>query len=578
MRNKIYICTVFMVFLVSCHSLDLNPLSQGSSENWFSNDTEIEMALNRLYNARWWNPSPDPDNWENNGWLSSFTDDYTNRNAVTAITGGTITGQTTVVCNWWIYYYNAIASSNLTISKLGGREDIAEDKLNRYIAAARFARAYQYSWLIFLWGDVPFYTAESLSIEEAFALGRTPKAEVLQQVYADFDFAAENLPVTYKGSELQYGTKGAALALKARIALYMGDYQTAKTAAKACMDLGVYQLYSNFGELFLASTKNSVETIFGRPRSTELSSYFIPKGIAQQPMPRNASGNDYVQPSWDLFNAFLCDDGLPIDESPRYNPQKPFEHRDPRCTATIVEFGTPFCGYIWEPHPDSLKTTNVVTGARVTNQDSRGVGQYASYNGLAWRKGIDDSWTEDFMPDPDIIVIRYADVLLIYAEAKIELNEIDGSVLDAMNMVRSRAYGVSYSKTASYPPITTTSQAQLRQTLRIERRMEFAFEGLGRYADILRWKLAEKVLNTTIYGMIDPPEQREKIVKPGLWFFPEVVPIDEDGVSDFSSMFNKGYIKILAQRSFDKSKHYLWPIPSSEILINNNLEPQNPGY
>jgi len=575
MKAKIKIIIVLMIglFTYSCHNLDLNPLSEGSSGNWYSNDNELRMSLNYLYTLRFWNPNPDPLNFNNCGWLDSFSDDWTNRDILSSITNGTLNGQTSFVISWWDYYYQCIAAANLILEKLDkSKETIPEANLNQYAAEARFVRAAQYSMLIFHWGNVPYFE-KTLSIEEAFALGRTDKEEILQNIYKDFDYAASILPASYKGTK--YATKGAALALKARIALYMGDYSVARDAAKACMDLGVYSLYPDFSTLFLSKTKNTAESVFSIPRSVELNVYTA-KNITQQPLSRNASGNDFVQPSWDLLNAFLCNDGLPIDESPLYNPHKPFENRDPRCTATIVEFGTEFCGFIYQPHPDSLKTTKVATGARVNNLDCRAVTQYASYNGLAWRKGIDSDWYDDFYTDPDQTVVRYADVLLMYAEAKIELNELDQSVLDAINKVRARAYKVDYSQTNLYPAVTMGNQANLKKALRIERRMEFAFEGL-RYNDILRWKLAEKVLNTTIYGMIDPPDQRIKIVNPGLWFFPETPPIDEDGVTDFSSMFNKGYLKILAIRTFDKSKNYLWPIPSKEILINSNMN-QNSGY
>ena len=574
MNNKILIFLLAGLLFSSCNKMDLNPLSAGSSSSWYSNDEELRMSLDYLYNYRFWNPNPDPLNFDNCGWLDSFSDDWTNRNMVSPPASGTINGQTGFIISWWGYYYQCIASANLLLTKIeDNKSNITEAKYNQYTAEARFVRAAQYSKLIFHWGDVPYYE-KSLNIDEAFALGRTSKSDILQKIYADFDYAASFLPTTY-GSATAYATKGAALALKARIALFMGDMPLARDAAKACMDLNVYQLYPDFSTLFLSKTKNSIESVFGLPRSIT-SGVFTPKNMTQQPLSRNTSGNDYVQPSWDLLNAFLCKDGLPIDESPLYNPQKPFLNRDPRCSATIVEFGTEFCGILYQPHPDSLLTTRLATGTRISNLDCRSVAPYASFNGLAWRKSIDSDWWDDQLTDPDIIVVRYADVMLMYAEAKIELNQIDQSVLDAINKVRARAYGVNYNSTTAYPSVTTTNQVALRKILRTERRMEFAFEGM-RYDDIIRWKLAEKVLNTKIYGMIDPSEQRIKIVKPGLWFFPEVVPVDDDGVSDFTSMYDKGFVKILGIRAFDKSKNYLWPIPTKEILINQNLT-QNPGY
>lgn len=123
--------------------------------------------------------------------------------------------------------------------------------------------------------------------------------------------------------------------------------------------------------------------------------------------------------------AYLCTDGLPIDESNLFNPQEPFKNRDPRCTATIVEFRTEHCGFIYDPNPKVMKVVNTTTGVEQANQDNRKVNQYASYNGLLWKKGIDISWTENGKEaENDYIIMRYADVLLMYAEAKLNLTRL----------------------------------------------------------------------------------------------------------------------------------------------------------
>ena len=176
----------------------------------------------------------------------------------------------------------------------------------------------------------------------------------------------------------------------------------------------------------------------------------------------------------------------------------------------------------------------------------------------------------------DKIIVRYADVLLMYAEAKIELNQIDQSVLDAINQVRARAYGVDYTNTSAYPAVTTTNQSELRTILRTERRMEFAKEGL-RYMDLVRWKIAGKALTRPNYGMLYPVDLlRERVVDKGLWFWPGVPEIDEDCIPDFSAMEEAGLIAPMAQRAWN-DRQYLWPIPTKEILINENLK-QNDGY
>lgn len=566
MKTKTYIIfTIISIITISCSSLDLNPVSQASSETWFLNEDEVQMSVNRLFNI---------DFWIDIQFLGSFpkdasTDNWTQRSGVTEINSATINGQTSYVCDIWKKAYQNIAASNLIINKLKDNTDLSKEKILRYEAIARFSRACMYSKLIFLYGNVPFYT-EPIQSDELYDLERTSTKDILPEIYNDFNFAISNLPTEYNSNEYKYVTKGAALAMKARIALYMGDYNTARDAALACMNLNLYKLYPDYQELFLPETKNTEETIFCIPRSVE-QDIIYPWWTLVWQTSRIYGGNNNGGPSWDLFCSYLCKDGLPIDESSLFDPHNPFKNRDPRLTATIVEFGSEHMGLIYQPHPDSLTVLNVKNGTRVRNRDSRGVDQYASYNGLMINKGMDESCLTRQI-DPDQVVIRYADVLLIYAEAKIELNEIDESVLNAMNGVRARAY----SHEPSYPPITTTVQDKLRKILRIERRMEFAWEGT-RYEDLIRWHQAEKVLNTPIYGMLDPEELREKIVNKGEWFFPETPKIDDDYNPDFTDLYEKGYAKLLVNRKFDKNRQYLWPIPSTEIQICPNIQ-QNPGY
>jgi hypothetical protein len=565
--NKIFSLLFLFLLLVGCSDLDLNPLSEGSSENWYSNETEIEMSLNDLFRHDFW--FQDYDDW---------TDDWESRGRSNQITGATINANWSTLRSIWRNHYKAISRSNVLLEKLKeSGEFLSEKKIAFYEANAKFCRASRYAYLISHCGDVPYITAD-ISIDEAFTLSRTDKNTILETIYEDYDYASTVLPVSY-ASGRKYATKGACHAMKARIALYMEDYTTARDEAKKCIDLGVYDLHPSFEELFLTSTKKSPEIIFSIPRSAELNEVFASGTACANYYTRNAGGYAARNPSWQLFSAFLCSDGLPIDESPLYNPREPFKNRDPRCTMTIVEFGTEFLGFIYEPHPDSLKVWSFDKNSYVTNQDTRSNGQYASYNGLVFRKGINKEWSDDKVADQDKIIIRYADILLMYAEAKIELNEIDESVLKAINQVRARAYNVDVSDVGAYPAVTTINQSELRKALRIERRMEFApspREGI-RYMDIIRWKIAGKVLNQPTYGMLDVKELREKVVNKGLWFFPGIPEIDEYGVANFDPMFEAGLIKLLGVHAFDESKQYLWPIPASEVEINPNIT-QNPGY
>tara|TARA_R110002050_G_scaffold207382_1_gene343513 strand:+ start:3427 stop:5136 length:1710 start_codon:yes stop_codon:yes gene_type:complete len=566
-RMKIVLPIAFsLTFLLGCGDLNLNPLSEGSSEAWFSSQTEVEMAVNDLYRIVFWTSDVRP------GWnYLELTDDYSER-ITRDLLNGQFNSESGVVVQNWKLLYRAVARANSILERIDKAQDqLTDEQLNRYKAEARFARASMYSKLISYWGDVVFYT-ETMDIDEAFSVGRTDKATILEAIYADYDYAIVNLP---NNSSEGRATKGAALALKARIALYNEDWTIARDAAEACIDLGTYSLHPDYGELFLSSTKSSPEFIFTIPRSTQLNSV-IDRWTVQGRISRNSGGYGSENPSWELFCSYLCTDGLPIDESPLFNPHEPFKNRDPRCTETIVEFGSPHLGFIYQPHPDSLETLNLSTGNYQYNHDTRANKIFASYNGLLWRKGVDEEWIDDYTAENSYIEIRYADVLLMYAEAKTELGEIDQTVLDAVNSIRARAYKVSVTQTASYPAVNTMDQNKLMKLIRLERRVELAAEG-PRYMDIIRWKLAEKVLTTPMYGMLDVAELRSKIVNQGLWFFPETPPLDEDGIADFSLMFNQGLIKIIAQRDFDPTRNYLWPIPATEILINENIN-QNPNY
>jgi len=562
MKLKSILYSAFLIGMVGCADLDLNPLSEGSSEAWYSNATEVEMSVNDIFRSVFWQ-----------GYADSWTDDFTNREALTPVTNATINGEWGTLNNLWSNTYKVIARANtllLNMDKIQG--SVPQTTIDTYTGNAHFVRAAKYGELVFYFGDV-IYSTDILSLEEAFTMSRTDKNTIKEAVYQDFDTAANLLPEGYGSSENKYATKGAAYAMKARFALQMGDFAIARDAAKACMDLGVHELYPVYEELFLTGTRNPSEVIFAMPRSRPLNVTWSVRNY----LPRNVGGwGAAFAPSWDLFHAYLCTDGMPIDESPLYDPRNPFENRDPRCAATIVPFQSRHLNFIYQPHPDSTMVMNFNSGNYQTNNDTRSVAAFASFNGLMRKKGVDDQWLQNYAAENDEILMRYADVLLMYAEAKIELGEIDASVHEAMNAVRARAYGVDMGQVTEYPAITTTDQAALRTILRTERRMEFGFEGI-RYSDIIRWKIAEKVLNRDVYGMLDVAELKEKVVDQNLWFFSVTPEIDEDGVADLSPMYDAGLVKRLAIRQFEAPKQYLWPIPSKEILINSNLD-QNPGY
>jgi hypothetical protein len=571
MKKIIYTAIVGLLTFTSCvNSLDLYPLSQPTSEAWYSSQVEIELALNEQYRPEWWS---NDEEYEQSG--NYISDDGMFRNTPQPIKLGTVNSQWALSTNLWKNSYKAIARVNRTLVALNSDETkakIPQATLAIYIGEARFFRAQQYARLITHFGDV-VYSDAVISLEEAYSIGRIDKKVVLQKIYEDFDAAAAVLPLSYGASAVQRVTRGAALALKARAAIYMSDYATAATAAKSCMDLNKYSLLSDYSTVFLQSTKNSAEMIFGLATSRELKigNYWNASNIIS----RNAGGFAAYDPSWDLLFSYLCTDGLTVDKSPLYKTSNPWENRDPRCRATIVEYGTDWLGYIYDPSPAALKVLKTSTNTLVANNDTRAVAAFASFNGLIWKKGVDNTWAGTATNNNDQIIIRYADVLLMYAEAKFELGQLDQTILDAtVNKVRARAYKVAVTATSSYPAITMATP-NMRTAIRTERRMELAHEAL-RYMDIVRWKLATKVLKRSIYGNLDPADLKTKVVDKGLWPFPGIPVIDADGTPDFSAMEATGLIKNLSPCNWD-DRQYLWPIPTAELQINPNMK-QNPGY
>jgi len=548
--------------MMSCQDLDLNPLSSGSSETWNSTEDEIVMSLRDLYRDRFW-----PQDQE------SWTDDYTNRDVTSVVINGTLNGQTYEVTDLWDAQYKMISRANTVIQNAHRalNSGLSQAKVDQYVAEARFLRACAYSHLTEKFGDVPYVT-DLLTIEEAFAYGRTPLAEVNQHIYEDFDEAIELLPTKYK--EDQRATRWMALGFKARHALYMGDYALAAAAAKEVIENGPYTLHKAFGDLFLSAptSSNKDEAMFIIPRSVELKLNVI---HTQPYLPRTSGG--YVQhtPSWDLLAAFLCTDGKTIDKSPLFDSHNPFENRDPRCEATIVKFGSNFLGYGYDPSPKAKYLYNYTTGLYdIENKDSRIFQQYASYNGLAIRKRVDETWPmPGFMAQNDNIIMRLAEMYLTYAEAKIELNQIDQSVLDAINTVRARAYQCQKEEVSRYPAVTTMDQKELRSTVRIERRMELAWEGM-RYMDLVRWRLASIALKRKNYGVKYPMSTSNSYMADWFWAFTPV--IDENGLPDFSEMERQGKVNTLSERNWD-DRQYLWPIPTTDLQINENMT-NNPGY
>lgn len=392
--------------------------------------------------------------------------------------------------------YKGISSCNFFLENID-KTPISADVKNQYTGEVRFLRALFYFKLTSFYGGVPLYT-KMITIDEA-KVPQSTQAEVTAQIISDLDFAIGNLPNTpYSG----HAVKGAALGLKAKVQLFNKQWAEAAETANQVMQDGKFHLYDNYKNLFLAAgQKDNPEILF----STR---YLNPDYSSTQDI--SLSWNAILNPRQELVDAFECTDGLPISFSPLYNPANWKQNRDPRLALSIRVYREP-----------AINSAGQVVYFQENN---------VSESGWEPLKGINvDALPVDYSTksEQDWILMRYAEVLLIYAEAKNEATGPDISVYNAINAIRARA-GINM------PGLPAgLSKDQMRERIRQERRVELSLEGTW-YDDVKRWKTAE----TYIPSLVDPGGTR---------------------------------------RIFDAAKNYVFPFPQSEIDVNPALV-QNPNY
>lgn len=437
---------------------------------------------------------------------------------------------------FWNNYYGAIARTNVLLANIDRipAAKIDATRKARYIAETKFLRGLYYLQLVSMFGDVPMPLTPQTDAT-ARAQVNTPAAKIYDQILADFDAAAAVLPSAYTGTDLGRATKWAALAFKARAALYAGRNDVAAVAAKAVIDGGVFTLHPNYAQLFTYAGENSKEIIFVHTYSKTAQATGTNNNVFGEFGPVTNSAGASIVPIRSLVDAYQMTDGQSIATSPLYNPAPypnaggtMYDNRDPRLAATILYPGAPWDGGTFDSRPNPLSTKP--EALNLANQN-------VSVTGYNIRKYIDLTDKADRGNGGiDIILMRYADVLLMYAEAKVALGQgADPTALAAFNLVRQRV---------SMPVLAALTEADVRQ----ERRVELAFEGL-RLFDIRRWKIAASVMPATAVFGIDY--------------------INAAGVKVTASQPGSA-------RAFN-ARNYLFPIPQAERDLNASLA-QNPGY
>lgn len=485
----------------------------------------------------------------------------------------------------WAAHYKTIGRVHTVLDNLTSlKENTPPEKYNQLEAELRFVRAYAYSQLIELYGDVPLLT-KTLQLDEAETITKTPKAQVQQWIMDEMSEVADHLPISQSSSGNVRAGRVAAYMLKARVALYAKKYDIAIEASNKALQLaeGVYNLTPFNSSLQHAGKGHT----FGEPN---VSNIFGHEGFKSSKewiwvmeYNMNIDGNAHNQqyyaasrlgrgvaywgPTQDFIDSFQDKEGKPITESVIYDEDKPFENRDPRLDMYCVRPGSRFLGYQFEMNSTYRTVSNywpVINGTSATpssvaNTDQSNAAR--SYSGYLWRKHSDiadfNSTSVNGKSDLNVGIFRYAELLLIYAEAKIEANQIDASVAEAINKIRRRA---------NMPDISSNlSQADMRKALRYERKIELASDGL-RWYDIRRWDIANDIMNGTIYLNRDAKGWKKNAIQ----------SIDEN----YSPKYNKTEaVKYFGTQNvvFKVNKDERWPTPIAETTVLPKVE-QNPGY
>lgn len=532
-----FVPLVFLL-LVSCEDLDQAPEDRFTDSNYWTSVEKAQMMLNTAYSQM-----QNSEFFFYNEGLSDNAYNGRGDNAGAASIGaGLYDPSSGRIKREWNDRYSGIKSCNILLENIDRVPNADPAVIARMKAEARFLRAFQHFQLATWFGDVPLLQKDP-SLTEATTIARTPHAEVIQFILNELDAIMPALQKNTQLTDSEKGriTMGAAAALKARVLLYEGRWEDViqVTQQFMAMTYGQYSLFPSYEGLFEQKNEYNSEDI--------LSLQYVPtyrtwgEFFDMAPLSTGARLNA-LAPTQELVDSYLMLNGKKINEAGSgYDENNPYINRDPRLTYTVV-----YDQYKWKEADGSSRTIYIKPGSSPTNNhpDEYVPGSSSTPTGYFTRKYYDTQHENDLRSAINLMLFRYADILLMYAEAKNELSQMNSTVWDqTIRLIRSRA-GFTDAAALSYN--SSLGQAGLKEVIRNERRTEFAMEGL-RIFDIRRWKIAEDVLNGYAHG-----------AKFGI------------------SSVDNGYLRVNL-RTFDPEKHYLWPVPRDERLINTNLS-QNPNW
>lgn len=548
--KKIALVFIASVVLFTGCELDRLPETTLTDAAFWKTEKDLRGACNRLYDQL------------DGFWHDKRSDELVGTTP-NSISDGSRNTPSTSDTDWRNPYRKIYVSNNILAKAADSK--IAEPAKNRWLAEARFFRAYNYFGLVKRYGGVPLILKpfDTTNDPEIFKERNTVE-EVIAQCYEDLDFAVQWLPKHSAISTADWGraSRSSALAMKARIGLYIGtltkyhslsgDAKThLKVAVDACeavMQEG-HSLYPDFQKLFYfdgegsANKENVFVKVYG-PNGAPTTSHGNSRGME----------ND-VSVTRQMIDLFLYEDGLPREKSSlkpavETSFDSALENRDPRLLMTVYKIGEDAYKGAYQP---------------LNNQHG---------NGYSIKKGFMlNQWSTNSQEYVDKMLIRYAEVLVTYAEALYEYNgAITNDQLEkTVNLMRKRV-GFNVKLTNEF---VSANGLKMLDEIRRERTVEFIDENM-RYDDIIRWKIAENVLPQNMIGakFVDDetPKNRKDL---------QVRLTDANGMLNGIKVYDQEDMYVLElkdSRRFDPKKDYLYPIPLNDIALTSNALTQNPGW
>ncbi len=645
MKKHIIFLITMTLGCFSCENyLDRDPLDSPSSETFYSNETEVEMAVNAAYNLL------DADNtWSHHSYYRLFVGlEDAGQIRMTSVFDqfrlGNVDSQHGGVTAFYRDYYRAIARCHLVIDGMEGiKGKIDEKKWNELRSEARVMRAWSYYNLVVKFGDIPFTTLQ-LKMQDYADLKRTDEDEIYEYIISEIEDAAKYLPEKRSGSERGRITSGTAWAVGAKAAIYRAYFHNGKAITpdqsylnkvkeltQKIIDSGAYELYydqadlkNSYKNLFNYTGENNPEVILQKEFNRNFGkshNFNITMGSRNYP-----SGFSGVSPQEYLIHAYEDTLGNTVDKSPYFDPKNPFSGREPRFYQTIVyprvegdqdiemtlnTANGPFIlkgfneVYPGTQYPDINNSslmreykTLLVAWSNPINKNYDNHDWYTDQDGTSYVFGNQDAtnawssrtgyltwkyWSiEDFKNGTqtssslNFMLLRYADILLMNAEVRIELGDDLPKAVEYINMVRARGWGISLNEYLNHPSAVSISLGQdgLRAKVRRERKIELCFEG-HRYEDLKRYGATEKALTMDVLGR---PKFFHKESESN------IPQIDNNGIVSLPWLEGLNgqaddYPNRWWMASNYKNYYDVWPIPQSEFDNGNlPLSEQNPGY